>query len=168
MNFASARLGLSLLTIAAIAGGCVPKVGGARPQINAAKVVDAIKTDEVHWNEDWKNGDAAKLAAHFAPKAMVMMPGAAPIQGQDAIKQATQQAIGDPAFTFTFASEKVDVAGSGDLAVSRGAFTETTTDPKTKAVITTKGSFVTVYKPGPDGVWRATWDIATPGPAAGG
>ena len=142
-------------------------VKGARPQINSAKVVDTIKTDEVHWNADWKSGDAGKLTAHFAPKATVMMPGAAPIQGQAAIKDVVQQAMDDPAFTFIFASEKVDVAGSGDLAVSRGAFTETSTDPKTKTVITTKGSFVTVYKPGPDGVWRATWDIATPGPAAG-
>jgi hypothetical protein len=46
-------------------------------------------------------------------------------------------------------------------------FTETTTDPATKAAAKVSGTFVTVYKPQPDGTWKAVWDITAPGaPAA--
>src|SRR5205085_2104268 len=40
-----------------------------KPSVDTAKIIDAIKTDEVHWNADWRSGDAAKLAAHYAPEA---------------------------------------------------------------------------------------------------
>jgi len=93
------------------------------------------------------------------------MPGEAPVTGVEAIRAGTQKDMDDPGFSLTFNSDKVDVAASGDLAVSRGAFTLTATDPATKAAATTTGTFVTVYKPQSDGSWKAIWDIATPGPA---
>jgi ketosteroid isomerase-like protein len=83
--------------------------------------------------------------------------------GTAAIKAGLEQALSDKAFTLTFASDKVDVSAAGDMAAARGSYTETATDPKSKAVVTGKGSYVTVYKPQPDGVWKAVWDINTPG-----
>jgi ketosteroid isomerase-like protein len=133
------------------------------PAVDAARVVDAIKTGEVHWNMDWKSGDAGKVTAHYAPTATVMLAGAPVMNGAAAIRAGVQQAIDDPAFSLTFASDKVDVAKSGDLAASRGAYKMTQTDPATKAASTVTGTFVTVYKPGPDGQWKAVWDITTPG-----
>ncbi len=70
--------------------------------------------------------------------------------------------MNDSAFALTFASDQVEVARSGDLAVTHGSFTQTATDPDTKAVLTRKGSYVTVYKPQGGGVWKAVWDIMTP------
>jgi len=153
---------LLCLAPAALAASC----GGADtmiPKSDPARVVDAIKADEVHWNADWKSGDPDKVAAHFGPGAVVMAPGAPPMVGDAAIKGGVQQVMNDPTFSFTFASDKVDVASSGDLAASRGVYTETRSDPSTKAKVTTTGTFVTVYKPQADGVWRAVWDISTPG-----
>jgi ketosteroid isomerase-like protein len=144
-------------------GACTPKAD--KPHFNAAKTVDDIRTDEVRWNADWKSGDAGKIVAHYAPDAVVMIPGANAEVGIEAIRAGTQKSIDDPAFTLTFNSDKVDVAASGDLAASRGSFTEISTDPATKAQSKVSGTFVTVYKPQPDGSWKATWDIATPGPA---
>lgn len=137
-----------------------------QPRFNAARVVDAIRTDEVHWNADWKSGDAGKIAAHYAPDAVVMDTGEAPTSGIEAIRADVQKTIDDPGFTLSFSSDKVDVAASGDLAASRGTFTETTTDEATKAVTKTSGTFVTVYKPQADGIWKAVWDISTPGAPA--
>jgi ketosteroid isomerase-like protein len=156
---------LLCLSLAMLSASCS---GGdiAIPKSDPARVVDAIKSDEVRWNTDWKSGDADKVAAHFGSGAVVMIPGAAPMAGAAAIKAGIQQAMNDPDFAFAFASEKVEVASSGDLAVSRGAYTETSDDPAAKTRVTTAGTFVTVYKPQADGAWRAVWDISTPGAPA--
>ena len=145
---------------------CAPKPATAPAPTDAARIIDTIKTGEVHWNSDWKSGDAGKVTAHYAPNATLMLSGSPVMTGAEAIRAGVQQAVDDPAFSLTFASDKVDVAQSGDLAASRGPYKMTQTDPATKAVSTVTGTFVTVYKPGTDGQWKAVWDIATPGAAA--
>src|SRR5215472_4041390 len=62
-----ACLGALLLT------GC-DGVGQTRP-VDTARIVDAIKTDEVHWNADYRSGDAGRIARHYAPDAVAMHPG---------------------------------------------------------------------------------------------
>ena len=153
-----------LLAGLALLAGCSAK--SDKPRFNAAKAVDAIRADEVRWNADWKSGDAGKIVSHFASDAVVMEPGAPPMTGAEAIRAGLAQAISDPAFALSFTSDKVEVAASGDLAASHGTFTETSTDPATKAPTTINGSFVTVYKPQADGSWKAVWDIGTANPAA--
>ncbi|MEO8927507.1 MAG: DUF4440 domain-containing protein [Caulobacteraceae bacterium] len=156
------------LCAAALACGCTPAASPAKPNVDTAKIVDAIKTDEVHWNNDWKSGDPAKIAGHYAPAATVMIPGLAPMVGAQAMRAGIAESLEDKGFALTFASDKVDVAASGDLAAARGTYTQTTTDPKTQAFVTEKGAYVTVYKPQPGGAWKAVWDINAPGapPAA--
>jgi ketosteroid isomerase-like protein len=97
-----------------------------------------------------------------------METGEAPVSGIEAIRAAVQKTIDDPAFSLTFSSDRVDVAASGDLAASKGAFTETSTDPAAKTKSKVAGTFVTVYRPQADGSWKAVWDIATPGATAVG
>ncbi|MBA3811579.1 MAG: DUF4440 domain-containing protein [Caulobacteraceae bacterium] len=163
MNASPPILGLCA---AAAVGACAPATSPpAKASADTAKIVDAIKTDEVHWNADYKSGDPARIAAHYAPGAVLMVPGVPPAIGAGAIEAVEKQAIGDPGFTLAFSSDKVDVAASGDLAVAHGTYKQTTTNPKTKAVDSESGSYVTLYKPGADGSWKAVWDINTPGPA---
>ncbi|MHB8528043.1 MAG: YybH family protein [Caulobacteraceae bacterium] len=159
-------LAAPILTAALAA--CAPAGAPPRSAVDTAKIVDAIKTDEVRWNADYKSGDPARIAAHYAPNAVLMIADTPPAVGTAAIESTLKQATGDPAFGLTFASDKVDVAASGDLAAARGTYRLTATDPKTRTVVTATGSYVTVFKPRPDGTWKAVWDIntPTPGPAA--
>jgi ketosteroid isomerase-like protein len=154
---------LYVICAAVVLNACDAKSPSAKGPVDTARIVDAIKTDEVHWNSDYKSGDAGVVAAHYATNATLMIPGAAPLVGAAAIKAGLEQALSDKAFRLSFASDKVDVAASGDLAAARGSYTETATDPKTSEVVTDKGSYVTIYKPQPDGAWKAVWDINTPG-----
>jgi uncharacterized protein (TIGR02246 family) len=133
--------------------------------VDTAKIVDAVKTDEVHWNADYKSGDAARVAAHFAPDAVAMYPGYPVAVGVAAIRKANEQGFTDPKYGLTFSSDRVAVAASGDLAVAHGAYRETTTDPKSGEPVTTNGSYVTVYKPNAAGIWKVVWDINTPSAA---
>ncbi len=153
--------------VLAVLAGCGPAGAPSRPKVETARIVDAIKTDEVHWNADYKSGDAAKIAAHYSPNGKLMVPDAVPAIGASAIEAALKPVMDDPGFTLIFASDKVDVAASGDLAAARGTYKMTRTDPKTKAIVTETGNYITVYMPRPDGTWKAVWDINTPGPAAG-
>jgi uncharacterized protein (TIGR02246 family) len=131
--------------------------------VDTAKIVDAIKTDEVHWNADYKSGDAGRIAAHYTADAVAMHPGYPAAVGVAAIKAANEHAFTDPKYGHTFSSDRVKVAVSGDLAVAHGWYKETMTDPKSGQPVTATGSYVTVYKPDAAGVWRVVWDINTPG-----
>ena len=71
----------------------------------------------------------------------------------------------DPALKVDFASDRIIVAASGELASSRGHYTMTYTDPATKQPKTETGSYLTVYRKAADGSWKAVEDFTTPGPA---
>lgn len=147
-------------------GGCAAKTPASTSRPDTAKIVDAIRTDEVHWNADWKSGDAARVAAHFAPGALYSIADEAPMAGTAAITAGMQQAMDDKGFSLAFASDKVIVAASGDLAVARGGYVVTATDPNTGSVVTQKGTFVTVYRPQPRDGWKAVWEVTAPAASA--
>jgi uncharacterized protein (TIGR02246 family) len=147
---------------ATLASGCARNAGPSRPQVDAARIIDAIKTEEVHANNNWKSGDPDKVTAFFAPDATIMVAGAPPAVGAAAIKTAVQALMNDPAFSLTFSSDRVYVAASGDLAAAHGTYRQTATDPASKAVVTQTGSYVTVFRPRPDGAWKGVWDIVAP------
>ena len=72
----------------------------------------------------------------------------------------------DPALKVDFASDRIIISESGDLASSRGHYSFSYTDPKTKQPKSESGTYVTVYRKATDGSWKAVEDITTPGPAA--
>jgi len=123
--------------------------------------VQAIKDTERQWNQDFAAKDAAKLAGHYTDDAVLMIPGMDAMVGKDAIQKDVQEMVKDPALSISFQSSKVDVASSGDLAYTRGTYTMTMTDPKTKKPVTDHGSYVTDYRKQPDGSWKAVADIVT-------
>jgi uncharacterized protein (TIGR02246 family) len=129
----------------------------------------ALQDNEAQWNQDFVAKDAAKLAAHYADDAVLMIPGMPAISGKDAIQSALKQMTADPALSMQFHATRVEVAKSGDVAYTRGAYTMTVTDSQTRQVINDHGSYVTGYRKQADGSWKATADIATsevPPPAA--
>ncbi len=134
--------------------------------VDGARIVDRIRNDEVHWNDDWKSGDAARVAAHFADNGVLAIAGSPPMTGRAAIRAGVEKAMDDKAFSLGFASDKVLVARSGDLAVARGTYQVTATDAASGSPTTQTGAFVTVYRPDAKGVWRAAWEVATPTAAA--
>ena len=123
--------------------------------------VKAIQANEAQWNQDYFNKNAAKLTAHYADNAVLMIPGAPPITGIDAIRASMTQMVSDPALSLKFQANRTDVAKSGDLAYTQGTYTITLTDPQTKQIIHDHGSYVTTFRKQPDGTWKAVADIAS-------
>jgi uncharacterized protein (TIGR02246 family) len=123
--------------------------------------VKAIQATEAQWNQDYISKDTDKIASHYADDAVLMVPGTPATTGKDAIRAALKQMTSDPALSLTFHATKVDVAKSGDLGYTQGAYTLTLTDSQTHRIINDHGSYVTTYRKQPDGTWKAVVDIAT-------
>jgi ketosteroid isomerase-like protein len=124
---------------------------------NPDSVKQAIQADEAKWNQDFKAKDTERLASHYADDAYLFTTGVPAADGSTAIRQVYANASTDPAFNVQFSSDKIDV--SGDLAYSRGKFTEKYTDKKTGKVMSGSGSYITVYKKQDDGSWKAVEDF---------
>lgn len=141
-----------------------PKGGAADP--DAAK--KAIAAEEKTWNDQFqaKPRDIEALLGYYADDAYFIAPGVKAADGGTAIRRAYAEGLADPNFTISFASDKIDVASSGDLAYARGRFTEKYTDPATRQVMSTSGSYITVFKKQPDGSWKAEEDFAASDPDA--
>ena len=148
------------MTLAWVTMAIAMAVGCNRGRDTAADA-QAIQDTEKRWNQDYLSKDADKLAAYYADDAVLMAPGMAPSVGRESIRATLKQLVADPALSLKFTSAKIDVAESGDLGYTRGAYVMTMTDAQTKKVVHDEGSYVTTYRKDADGKWRAVADIAT-------
>ena len=145
-----------------VAGGCQKQTAGPDPGL----VRNAIKADEKKWNDQFKSKDSEGLISHYADDAFFIAPGVKGADGMLALRKAYADATTDPAFSVSFASDKIDVAASGDMAYARGHFSEKYTDPKSSKVMTESGSYITLYKKQQDGSWKAVEDFAAADPGS--
>ena len=153
------------IAAAAILAGCQP-AGTSGEAVDTAAIEKQLKAIEAQWNKDYASRDAAALAAHYAEGAALANPGEDLIQG-DGIRPMLDKFVSDPNLKLEFASDRVQVAKSGDLAYTRGHFTMQTSDLATKQPRTDKGYYLTVWQKQADGSWKAVEDFITPGaPAA--
>ena len=141
--------------LAVMVSGCQNPTGTGDGDVG--KTEAAIKADEKAWNEQFKSRDSDGLIGHYADDAFLIAPGMKPASGSTAIRKVFADVGSDQNFDLQFASDKM--ASSGDLAYSRGHFTEQYTDRKTGKVMTDSGSYLTVYKKQADGSWKAVEDF---------
>ena len=146
--------GLAAVTL--LVTGC----GESAPDTRAADV-KALKDNEAQWNRDFASKDPEKLVAHYADDAVLMSSGMPPGVGKDAIRKTLKEMVGDAAFSLTFEASKVEVAKGGDIGYTQGGYSMLMTDPHSKQVIHDHGSYVTTYRKGADGAWKAVADIAS-------
>lgn len=119
----------------------------------------AIRDGEDAWNKDWAAKDQDKILSHYADDANLLVPDFPIASGKAAMGGLLKQLTSDPNLSLTFAATQVEVSKGGDLAYSRGTYSMTTTDEKTKKPVVEKGKYVTVYRKTADGSWKAIQDI---------
>lgn len=156
---------IAVLATAAAAltlGGCGQSGVGKGGDTGSAK--KAVEADIAQWNKQFDSKDTEGLVSHYADDAYFVGPGIAGTDGSTAIRKLYATASTDPAFKIHLTTDKVDVAGSGDMGYARGKFTEQYTDAKTGKVMSNSGSYLTVYKKQDDGSWKAVEDFAAADP----
>jgi uncharacterized protein (TIGR02246 family) len=161
----------AVLALALILGTAACKPAGKDTGTTTAKVdvaaeESAIRAKETGWMDAYNKRDAAALAGQYEDDAGLAGPGMAIMTDAAARRAFLDGIAADPALKVDFASDRIIVAGSGDLASSRGHYTMTYTDPATKQPKTESGTYLTVYRKGADGKWQAAEDMTTPGRAA--
>jgi uncharacterized protein (TIGR02246 family) len=145
--------------LAVIVAGCKQAPPPPAPDTHDADV-KAIRDLEAANVQAFAVRDLNKIGAIFADDASGLYADSPVLNGAEAIKAWWKPLLAGKNFSLTFASDKVDVAKSGDFGYSQGSFTQTWTGPKTKKVLTVKGKYVRVYKKQADGSWKVVAEIA--------
>jgi len=138
----------------------------APAKVDTAAIEKQLKEGETRWNQAYAQRDAAALAGAYADDAALANPGAPLVSGKEAIRKETAAFAADPNLRVQFASDRIQVAASGDLAYTRGHYSLTMTDPASRKPSTSTGNYLTVWKKQQDGAWKAVEDFITPGPAS--
>jgi uncharacterized protein (TIGR02246 family) len=154
----------SILTAAAAMAALASCQQPAPAKPDTAEIANQLKQAETRWNRAYAEHDAAALAGAYADDAALANPGAPLVTGAQSIRKETAAFAADPNLKVQFASDRIEVAASGDLAYTRGHYILTMTDPATKKPATSRGSYLTVWKKQADGGWKAIEDFITPGP----
>lgn len=102
------------------------------------------------------HGAQAAFMEYAAENALMFVAGVGPVRGRAAIGQVFAGDAAQPAWT----PEGGDIAASGDLAWTWGAFTWT---PRSGDAKPATGYYVTVWKR-IDGRWRWVGDLGVPAP----
>ena len=106
----------------------------------------------------FESRDAGQMLAAYSPDATLMLPNVPALNGAG-LQAALKDFVADPNFSMRFTTAKVEVAISGEIGYTRGAYTMTTSDPKTGKVLTEKGKYLTIYAKQADGTWKIIEDI---------
>lgn len=126
--------------------------------VDNASAIQSLKDNETQWNADFASKDAAKIGAHYADDATLIVAGEKPTSGKEAIMAEFKQMAADPAFSLQIHTDKAVVSSAGDFGYTEGTYNLTITKPADKAVIHDSGTYVTVYRKAADGTWKAVSD----------
>jgi ketosteroid isomerase-like protein len=83
-------------------------------------------------------------------------------RGREAVAKAWLPLFTDPSMFLKWQPDEVHVSASGDLGYSIGTYERRSKDP-TGGPSSATGTYVSIWRKGADGKWRAVLDIGTPG-----
>ncbi len=148
----------ALVIAAATATACAPSGGGEEtpPPVDLAAEKQAVRDLSMQWMEAYRAQDAATIVNLFAPDATTFFDGELR-EGREAIQANMESEWAEyPDFTIAWSTSSVEMAGSGDLAVERGAW-EFDPDGAGEAEAV-NGQYVTTWKK-IDGQWQVIMDV---------
>jgi ketosteroid isomerase-like protein len=156
------------VAVCVLAASAVMMTGCKGAAHDNAADVQSLKDNETQWNADFASKDAAKIAAHYADDASLILAGEKPTVGKAAITAAFTGMVSDPAFSLVLHTDKAEV--SGDVGFTQGSYVLTLTNPMDKSVLHDTGSYVTGYRKDASGAWKAVSDapvsdVPQPAPA---
>ncbi len=146
---------LAGLAIAALA--CAPTDPPA-PTVDLAAEDQAVRAVSMRWLELEKARDAAGIAALFVSDGMLIREKMAPVVGQAAIQtHIAGNHAENPSAAPHWATDRVEIAASGDLAVEHGTWSET--GMGADGTGSDEGKYMTLYRK-VNGMWMVVTDVA--------
>jgi ketosteroid isomerase-like protein len=159
----SRRAAIAFLAFATIlAPTFSPTATAAAPQ--ASTLVTLAKIREA-WVQDLRAKQLEPILKFYAPDAVFFQPTGERITGSAALRTLFQTIMATFNSDLTLHSQNLET--SGDLAYDSGDFQENLTTIATGAKITTKGSYIIIFKRQPNGRWQIVQHVWTGSPPPG-
>lgn len=117
----------------------------------------AVRAADELWSQVAGAKDLEKTVGFYTDHGIVLPPGSPALAGKDAVRAFWVAAFQDPAYQLSWKTVEVGVAGSGDLAYTRGSYDFTYTAGG-KAV-REHGKDLVVWKKQADGSWKVAVDM---------
>ena len=114
---------------------------------------DALNTQ---WVAAFKAKDFAAIEALMAPDALLLAPGAPPVQGAKAVAETWKSWGALPNVAIDFGATHNEVAASGDFAYDYGSYTFAFDSDQ--GPFSENGKYIVVWKK-IDGAWKIAADI---------
>ncbi len=155
-QFLSTRTAIALLAVTTILVPAFFRTAVAAP--HASTLVTLAKIREA-WVQDLRTKQLEPILRFYAPDAVFLQPTGERITGSAALRTLFQTIMASFNSDLTLHSQSLET--SGDLAYDSGEFQETITVIATGAKITSKGSYIIIYRRQPDGSWQIVQHVWT-------
>ncbi|HEY1498471.1 MAG TPA: nuclear transport factor 2 family protein [Acidobacteriaceae bacterium] len=117
---------------------------------------------EAKFAADTAKGGGKAFGDYFAPDAVTLENGGAPVVGHDAI--ASRATWTPESYQLTWTPEGARMGPAGDMGFTWGHYESNSKDAEGKPVKET-GRYMTVWKKQSDGSWKVVLDASNQGPA---
>jgi ketosteroid isomerase-like protein len=117
------------------------------------------------WVQDLRSKQLEPILNFYAADAVFLQPNGDRLTGAATLRSFFQMIMSTFNSDLTLHSQNLDV--SGDLAYDSGSFEESLTTIATGTKITSKGSYIIIYKRQPGGSWQIVQHVWTGTPPAG-
>ncbi|HYO45678.1 MAG TPA: nuclear transport factor 2 family protein [Gemmatimonadota bacterium] len=126
-----------------------------RDTTSAAADVEALRAAGQRALVAFRAGDAATLDALYAEDAVLVNPGAEPLEGRAAIDALHREEMSRPDYVVEWEPIRVEAAESGDIGYDFGRWSARSTDGSSAD---DHGYYVNVFRK-VDGVWRTVVEV---------
>jgi ketosteroid isomerase-like protein len=134
----------------------------AAPQASTLATLAKIREA---WVQDLRTKQLEPILKFYAPDAAFLQPSGERITGSVALRALFQNIMATFNSDLTLHSQNLEA--SGNLAYDSGDFQETLTAIATGAKITSKGSYIIIFKRQPNGRWQIVQHVWTGIPPRG-
>ena len=117
------------------------------------------------WAQDLRTKQLEPILKFYAPDAVFLQPNGERITGSAALRSLFQTIMATFNSDLTLHSQNLETSGA--LAYDSGDFQETLTTIATGAKITSKGSYIIIFKRQPNGSWQIVQHVWTGTPPPG-
>jgi len=158
----SRRVAIGFLVFAIAVAMTFSPSAAANPQ---ASTLETLAKMREAWVQDLRTKQIEPILKFYAPEAAFLQPNGERLTGSAALRALFQNIMSTFNSDLTLHSQNLET--SGDLAYDSGDFEESLTVIATGAKITSKGSYIIVYKRQPSGDWRIVQQVWTGTPPSG-
>ena len=156
------RFAVGLLAFVTIFAPVFSQTASASPKGSSLETFAKLREA---WVQDLRTKQLERILKLYAPDAAFLQPNGERITGPAALRTLFQTIMST--FNSDLALHSQNLEASGDLAYDSGDFQENLTSIATGAKITSKGSYVTIFKRQPGGSWQIVQQVWTGTPPPG-